>query len=89
MSFSLSGDARESLEENFPNGAYIQGYLYASTGETDHSIPVLGFYGSWTDPSMFDVGSWPTFETGEDKVRIQVKKWAVSASDSFDEGKKK
>lgn len=30
-----------------------------------------------------------TFETGEDKVRIQVKKWAISASDSFDEGKKK
>ncbi len=29
-----------------------------------------------------------TFETGEDKVRIQVKKWAISASDSYEEKKK-
>ena len=29
-----------------------------------------------------------TFETGEDRVRIQIKKWAISASDSFEEVKK-
>ena len=47
----------------YPKGAYIEGYTYAyCVAKTDegmawdhvHSIPILGFYGSWTDPSMFD-----------------------------------
>ncbi|MBQ7896159.1 MAG: preprotein translocase subunit YajC [Oscillospiraceae bacterium] len=29
-----------------------------------------------------------TFETGEDRVRIQIKKWAISTSDSYEEVKK-
>ncbi len=48
----------------YPNGAYIEAYSYATEqttneGETGtvHSIPVLGFYGSWTEPSMYDVGT--------------------------------
>ncbi len=46
------------------NGNYIEGYIYATEGETNdgalgvtHSIPVLGFYGNWTDGSMYDKGS--------------------------------
>ena len=72
VKFSLSEDAKESLESSFPNGTYIQGFLYAETVNEDgtagttHSIPVLGFYGNWTDPSMFDVGEWTTYATGED-----------------------
>ena len=48
---------------DYENGAYIEGYTYAKcitvtdegkSLETEHSIPVLGFYGNWTDASMFD-----------------------------------
>ena len=49
---------------NYENGAYIEAYVYAeslSTSEgvagTTHSIPVLGFYGNWSDASMYDKGS--------------------------------
>ena len=51
------------LDDEARNGAYVEGYTYVtSTGETEdgalmdveHSIPILGFYGSWTDASMFD-----------------------------------
>ena len=66
VDFNLSEDMKEQLEEMYPNGTYIEGYLYAETDVTSHSIPVLGFYGNWTDPSMFDVGTWPTYDTGED-----------------------
>ena len=67
VTFSLSAEAREQLEDSFPNGGYIQGFLFAEVeGGTSHSIPVLGFYGNWTDPSMFDVGQWATYATGED-----------------------
>lgn len=29
-----------------------------------------------------------TLETGEDRVRIQIKKWAISTNDSYEEPKK-
>ena len=54
----------DSWLDYYENGAYVEGYVYAANlateegvaGET-HSIPVLGFYGNWTDASMYDVGS--------------------------------
>lgn len=46
------------------NGNYAEGYLIVTEGDTDdgalgvtHTIPVLGFQGSWSDASMFDRGS--------------------------------
>ena len=66
VSFSMSAETKQALDEGYPNGTYIQGYLFASTGETEHSIPVFGFFGNWSDPSMFDVGQWTTYATGED-----------------------
>ena len=46
------------------NGNYVEGYIYASEVSTadgaygvTHSIPVLGFYGNWTEASMTDIGS--------------------------------
>ena len=58
----LLDECKAFLNQNYTSGAYIEGYtyVYAATNEegafTDsvHSIPVLGFYGSWTDASMFD-----------------------------------
>lgn len=47
-------------EKNYPNGAYVEGYTWLfqrnlPKGEGDvHSIPLLGFYGDWSAPSMFD-----------------------------------
>ena len=52
----------------YEKGAYLEGYVYAYeyTGEEDvvgtvHSIPVLGFYGNWSDPSMYDKLSYENF----------------------------
>ena len=46
---------------NYKNGAYIEGYTFLnpssnSEGAVDvtYSIPILGFYGNWSDPSMYD-----------------------------------
>lgn len=52
----------------YANGFYVEGFVYVrpeadAEGALDvtHSIPVLGWYGNWTDPSMFDTGStWNT-----------------------------
>ena len=69
----LSDDSKAAMDYNYPNGTYVQGYVYAESLSdmegnlgTSHSIPVLGFYGKWSDPSMFDVGSYQTYATGEE-----------------------
>ena len=45
------------LNGHYPNGSYIEGFLYADSRDGDGrqlSVPMLGFYGSWAEPSMYD-----------------------------------
>ena len=49
-------------------GTYVEGYVYADALSSDegelgdsHSIPVLGYYGSWSEPSMYDIGSFTQY----------------------------
>lgn len=56
---------------SYNTGAYVEGYVFVNEvtsadgalGES-HSIPVLGYYGSWSEPSMFDVGSYLEYIDG-------------------------
>lgn len=91
VKISLTDAAKaEYLEKYFPNGTYIQSYVFAK-GRTDsegnsgtsHSIPMLAFYGNWTDSSMFYAystekgqfaGNFSTPETG-DKSRDIYFEW--------------
>ena len=72
----LSEEWKATINSYYPNGTYIQGYVYAeslSDAEgnqgTSHSIPMLAFFGNWSDPSMFEVGSYQEYSTG-DEVKI-------------------
>lgn len=69
----LTEEQKAALNENYENGAYVEGYVFVeamTTGEgllgESHSIPVLGFYGNWSDASMFDVGNCIEYQTGEE-----------------------
>ena len=62
VTISIPADM-SAFDALYPSGAYVEGYTFVeSTAATRdgakldvrHSIPILGFYGSWTDPSMFD-----------------------------------
>ena len=57
----------------YENGAYLQGFVYAESmvsvegvEGTSHSIPVLGFYGNWSDASMYDKGSYVEYAHGDE-----------------------
>ena len=61
---ALTDGAKSTLDETFENGTYVEAYVYAEseadaegTAGTVHSIPVLAFYGNWSDPNMFDYGT--------------------------------
>ncbi len=74
VTVTLTDGQKAVLNKDYPAGAYIQGFVYARSAATDegvagteHSIAVLGFYGSWTDPSMYDVGTQAEFAVGAEK----------------------
>ena len=65
----LGLDAYDKASDN--TGTYVEGYVFANEAATaegeqgdSHSIPVLGYYGSWTDSSMFDIGSYIAYANG-------------------------
>lgn len=66
----LTDEQKKELTEKYPNGAYVQGYIFvgstAADGEINdqHSIPVLAFFGSWAESRMFDVGTWTAYYHG-------------------------
>ena len=64
VTFSLIDEEKEFLDAYYTNGAYVEAFLYANPVSAEdgvervsHSIPVLGFYGNWSDASMFDKGT--------------------------------
>jgi len=64
VKIELTDEGKQWLETYFRKGTYIQAFVFAepqgnSEGmkSTTHSIPMLAFYGNWTDPSMYEGGS--------------------------------
>ena len=73
VTVTLTEEQKAALNENYENGAYVEGYVFVEAMTTQeglvgerHSIPVLGFYGNWSDASMFDVGTCVEHQTGEE-----------------------
>ena len=71
VELAISEDARDYLDTWTPDGTYVEAYVYANAvadaeGKlgTSHSIPVLAFYGNWTDSNMFDRGTWVEMANG-------------------------
>lgn len=54
---TLSEQDKTYLNDSFPNGMYVEGYLYVNSEEEDGvdlQMPFLGFYGDWSDAPVFD-----------------------------------
>ena len=68
----LSKAMLDELDEmSYGTGTYVEGFVFASelsssegVQGTQHSIPVLGYYGSWSEPSMYDIGSYIEYANG-------------------------
>lgn len=74
---AIGADDKAFLDEYMTAGAFLEGFVYAD-GESDaegnittsHSIPVFGFYGNWSTPSMFDKGSYEAYFLSGTEGRI-------------------
>ena len=50
-------DNDKAYLDYFPNGIYVEGYIYANPTTEDGvtlSMPMVGFYGDWSDAPIFD-----------------------------------
>ena len=61
VTMTMTEEAKAHLDKTFVNGAFVQGFVIVEPLVTEegtvtpaHSIPVLGYYGNWSDPSMYD-----------------------------------
>jgi len=64
VKLTLTAEGKAMLNSGYPNGTYVEAYVYAESvsdeegvAGTVHSIPVLAFYGNWSDATMFDRGT--------------------------------
>ena len=61
VTIQVTEEAAANMEAlGYTNGFYVEGFLYLNgeEGQVSHSIPVLGWYGDWSAPSMYDNGSY-------------------------------
>lgn len=64
----LSSSDRKYLDTNFLNGMYIDGFIYFN-GAVPLSVPMLAFYGNWSDSPMFDPFDYLLYYNGgEERV---------------------
>ena len=73
LEITLGDMWKNTINYYYPNGTYVQGYIFAESLPsaegvmgTSHSIPVLGFFGNWSEASMFDVGTYQEYEAGDE-----------------------
>ncbi|MCI9447349.1 MAG: S8 family serine peptidase [Lachnospiraceae bacterium] len=59
----LSQADRKYLDGNFAHGMYVDGFVYLR-GAVQLSVPMLAFYGSWTESSMFEPFDYLEFANG-------------------------
>ena len=67
-------DTDKAYLNQFPNGIFVEGYLYATEVGLDTenaepvrlTMPMVGYYGDWSDPDVFDrndLGSYSLYPT--------------------------
>lgn len=68
VSMKLSDAEKAHLDEIYVNGAYVEGYVKVQPAVTEegqtlpaHTVPVLGFYGNWSDASMYDRANYEDY----------------------------
>ncbi|MCR4673299.1 MAG: S8 family serine peptidase [Lachnospiraceae bacterium] len=77
VTITLSDEEKANIDETYPNGTYLEGYTFITPitnttseegeilGDTvEYSIPILGFYGNWSDASAYDLESFETYYYG-------------------------
>ncbi len=61
VTVTLSAADKAYMDENYPNGIFVDGFVRAyaeNDASCDLSLPFMGFYGDWSEARVFDTYSW-------------------------------
>ena len=61
VTVTVSAAGKAWLEQYYPNGGYVEGFVYLTNADADGvdlSLPFMGFCGDWTDAPVFDTAYW-------------------------------
>lgn len=75
FTITLSDEDKRFIDLYYPNGGYIDGFLYVNSENGDQrqlSVPLLAFYGSWSEASMFEHWTLLEDEYNADAVRYST-----------------
>ena len=81
FTITLSEKDKEFFQTWYPNGGYIDGFLYVNSENGDDrqlSIPLLAFYGNWSDSSMFEHWNLLEDENNPDAVSYVASNQAMN-----------
>lgn len=68
VSIVLSDEDKKYMDESFEHGMYVEGFITltaASGTDVDMNIPMLAFYGDWTEAPIFDE---EYYDTNKDEI---------------------
>ena len=80
VTVTLSAEDKAYLN-GFENGMYVDGFIYLKNDIADLSVPMLGFYGSWADSSMYDPFDFLEFVNNGDNWEYP---YSISDPNNFD-----
>lgn len=85
VKLSMNQKAKDYIDSGFKNGMYVEGFLKLvskTDGQSDLSLPFLGFYGDWEVAPMLDYTAYEVAASekdasvkDEDKIKASV--WAT------------
>ena len=61
VTVTLSDADKAYMDENYPNGIFVEGFVRAyaeNDANCDLGLPFMGFYGDWSAARVFDTYSW-------------------------------
>ena len=84
---TLTAEEKALLDETFPNGIYVEGFVILTDAQGANpqiGLPFLAFYGDWTAAPIFDNALWiDAPEDGQD-VMNNASTWGVSSVAFYD-----
>lgn len=57
ITVELDPDTMAAYDEVYPNGMFLEGYVFFDSDVEDVNIPFLGFRGDWTQAPIFDLAT--------------------------------
>lgn len=69
VTITLSDTAEGYIQNNFENGAYVEGYVYFSGDSGDIHATFLGYYGDWDEGPVLEQTDFRDVAAAEDAVR--------------------